>query len=253
MSLVITYCCDRFVTIAAERDQVTLERSLHRVPGVPVVIATMGPSYGNWLTQWLSRYSVVQPGFSIDGIAHDFASAFFEHHDILMQARFASAGLRLPEALRAGTKEHALASAYVVVAGVDGDRAKAVATAYRQTDRRQQIDPAPYGRGLLHFVGKWDPNEPAIEFVKPATFDEPVAKRVLENVLFIRGERERLVRKTPAPLYDMVQISQRDLVEANVHSADASLNGIAATGAIRALTRHINELRDASFKEGVGD
>lgn len=262
MSLVITYCCDEFVTIAAEREQSALRApwvppmpaasALHRAPNLPAVIGVVGPSYHDWVSKWLSEYTVSPEAFRVEDLAHDFASAFFAHHEPRALAQLAAAGLNLPETLGEGTKEHVIAQAYIVVAGANHGRAKAIATAYRQANRRAEISPAPYGRGLIHILGNWDPVSPAIEYVKPATLDEKSAQQILEHIIFVRRERRRLIQKRSDGDYDLMRISSSgvDLLRTPAHDALRSAQTIAVTHSLsnmlfNARDKIVDESNDA--------
>ena len=132
MSLVISHVGSDFVTIGADRGtwtttadgvpsqapEVMSRSKIHQLPGVPVVIATVGAWYKGWIDKWIADHPVDPAAYLLPDIARSFVADYFAHHDPRAKARLAECGLKLPEGkLQPHTPELLAAGASVIIAG----------------------------------------------------------------------------------------------------------------------------------------
>lgn len=236
MSLVISHVGEDFAVLGSDRGswsfapdgtirghQVMPESKIFEVPGVPVVLATVGAWYPEFIARWLGEHPLDPQRYSVRDFAEEFVADYFAHHSPRALQRLADNGLSLPSSgeFERGSRERLLAAAQVVIAGTQPGvhRAQLWTADFPDT----AIHPAHYtvteeGRKELasvHLCGNFEPFDQLLDAMDHAALTKEQSAEMVE---FALGTAEKFDRWKPGELsprvmapFDVVRVTHGGL------------------------------------------
>lgn len=233
MSLVVSHVGYDFVTVGADRGSwrtssdgvprqkpdVMARSKMHQVPGVPIIIATVGAWYEGWIETWIAEHPLEGKTYSLPDYARAFVADYWALHDPHARARLSECGMSLPSdgELKPNTPERLAASAQVIIAGLQPGWPRAQLW---NADYPKDVEPLHYEvvideqgarrveKATLHTMGQFDPLRPFIERID-ADMTQEQSVEIVRSLLDVR---ERLGRtENPIPClapFDIVSVTK---------------------------------------------
>jgi hypothetical protein len=195
------------------------ESKIVEVPGVPVVIATVGAWYPEFIDRWLREHPIDPKKYAVVDFAERFVADYFAHHERFAVQRLAENGLSVPASgeFKKGSRERLLASAQVVIAGTQPGAPRA--QLWTADFPNSAVEPAHFkiaegGReelATVHLCGNYEPIERLLDAIDSASLTQEQSAEMVE---FALGTAEKFDRWSPGELsprlmapFDVVRVT----------------------------------------------